>query len=162
MPDIKRVVDSRRLSEVLFDSKVLEFVFLLKSVDFQYLNKRVFPVNQQKLVKMSEKLKVMKYNQLMMTALGVCPKSFAASSPSLRWLHTLSPPFMAFFLIVSVGSAGRFILEGSTRLSFICEALIVLIGGIQSFLAFVNMLRKINIIGRMYLRLQEIVDHGLF
>lgn len=48
-----------------------------------------------------------------------------------------------------------------TRLSLMLEALILLIGASESLSAYLNMKWKMDSVGRVNLKLQEIVDQGI-
>lgn len=48
-----------------------------------------------------------------------------------------------------------------TRLSLMLEALILLIGASESLSAYLNMKWKMDSVGRVNLKLQEIVDQGM-
>lgn len=104
------------------------------------------------------KLKVMKYNQIMLAALGIYPRSF--SSPSLNRLQSLSPYLMTITLMNCEILAALYAYQEG-HLSSLLESLIIIIGGSESLAAYLNMKWKMDSVGQVTGKLQEIVDQGI-
>lgn len=103
------------------------------------------------------KLTVMKYNQMMMTALNINPYSFA--SPSLNWLQSLSSFFISISLIMCAALAALYAYN-ETYLPMILEAVGMVMGATASLSAYLNMRWKMDSVGQVNFYLQEIVDQG--
>lgn len=95
-----------------------------------------------------------------MAAMGIYPYKFMASP--LNWLQLLSPYLMVTSLIVCIVLSTMYVYQGwtSTSLSFLLYACINVIGESQSLFAYLNMRRKMDSVGRVHLKLQEIADQG--
>lgn len=103
------------------------------------------------------KITVMKYNQLVMATLGINPHSF--ESQTLNWLQSMSPFLMTITLSMCVLLATLYAYQ-ETRLPLILEAIVLVIGGITALLAYLNMKWKVDSVGEVNSKLQEIVDQG--
>lgn len=106
------------------------------------------------------KIKVMKYNQFMMTALGVYPRSSSSSSLS-NYLHLLSPYLVIISMILCISSAFLFIYRGSIHLTHIIEALIVVFGAPQPLFAYINLRWKMKRVAEVNEKLQAVIDQGI-
>lgn len=105
------------------------------------------------------KLEVLKYNRAMMTVLGIYPRP--ATSPSyLKWLQSISPYYIYSTNCASFVLGVMYIYQGSKPLGLLFEAFADTIGVGVAFLAYVNLRWKVDQIGGVQLKLQEIVDQG--
>lgn len=103
------------------------------------------------------KLKVMKYNRIMMAIWGIYPRSFA--SPSLKWLQLFSPYLVTITLIISNTLAATYAYQ-QAQLSLILEALVLVIGGTETLFGYLNMKWKMDRVVEVNSKLQEIVNQG--
>lgn len=103
-------------------------------------------------------LTVMKHNRMMMAILGI--NSYPFASPSLIWLRALSPVLVAISLITCVSLAALYVYQ-ETCLSLILEAAVLVIGATAALLAYLNLKWKVDSVGEVNLKLQEIVDQGI-
>lgn len=104
-----------------------------------------------------EKLQVLKYNRVIMTAMGIYPQSPAG------WLQSISPYIMIIDLTLCNILSTTYVYQGSAgsvRLSQVFEAFSLVIGGTESVSAYINMRWKMNRAGDVQLKLQKIADQG--
>lgn len=120
------------------------------SVDFQLVN----------LFAMS-KLKVFKYQQILLTVLGICPRPPNLSF-LLSCLHSISQYFIVFWLIVCIILSATYVYHGSMRSSDIFEAMALVFGGWEGTVAYLNMRWKMDTVDDVHSALQAIVDQGNF
>lgn len=106
---------------------------------------------------MSELL-VMKYNRIIMAIVGIYPYSFA--SVSLNLFRSISPYLITIILITCEISAATYAYH-ETSPSLMLAALSLVIGGIQSLCAYQNMRWKMDAVGQVHVKLQEIVDQSI-
>lgn len=103
-------------------------------------------------------LKVLKYNQFVLTVWGVYPQSFA--SAPLDWLRLLSPYLVVFSLTMGFLLAALYVRQGSTHLTYTFEALTIVFGTPQPLFAYFNMKWKMHNVAEVNGELQKIVDQG--
>lgn len=103
------------------------------------------------------KLTAMGHNQIVMGILGINSYSFA--SPSLNRLRAFSP-FLIAISSTECAVLGILYAYQETRLPLMLEAVVLVIGATASLFSYLNMRWKMNNVGEMNSKLQELVDRG--
>lgn len=106
------------------------------------------------------KIKVMKYDQALMAIFGIYPPSLIESK--YKTLNLISPYILCPSMFASIVLSALYAYQGSEELSFILDAVIIFIGESQALTSYLNMRQKIDLIGNINLKLQEIVDKGTY
>lgn len=107
------------------------------------------------------KVQVLKINRLVMTALGVYPRTPHLSS-RLKWMHSYSPCISIIGMTSCSIFSALYIYQGFgiVRSSYIFEALGVLLGGFEALCVYINMSWKMDTVADFHSKLQEIADQG--
>lgn len=104
-------------------------------------------------------LEVLKYHEVMMTVMGIYPRSPRLSF-RFSWLQPISPYFIIFWLIICNILSTMYVYHGSSRLTEVFEALAIVFGGSDALAAYLNMKWKMEKAAVVQSELQEIVDRG--
>lgn len=102
-------------------------------------------------------LKVLKSNQVLMGIFGIYPQSLA----KYEALNSISPFFMCSLMGASLVLSAIFAYEGSTELSAVLDAVLIFIGESQALAAYFNTRLKMDRVGILVLKLQDVVDRGI-
>lgn len=105
-------------------------------------------------------LKVLKYNEIVMTVLGIYSRPPHVSC-GLRWLHSIMPYYTIVCMIVSFTLSVMYVMHESARLSYVFEACTIGMGSYSGLFASLNMKWKANKAGDVQSKLQKIADKGI-
>lgn len=104
------------------------------------------------------KFNVLKYNQLLMTRLGIY--SFNLSELTNEFLKSASSYCITITLILSIISSIIFVIENRSEINMVLQALVVMIGCFQAIGAYLNIGLNMSKIKIFHQNLQKIADEG--
>lgn len=105
------------------------------------------------------KVKVMKFHQTVMAIIGLYP--YPLTESKYKAPNLISPYVMCPCLGGSIVLSALYAYQGSEVLSFVLDAVIIFIGESQALAVYLNMRQKIDMIGNLNQKLQDIVDQGI-
>lgn len=106
-------------------------------------------------------LKILEYNQAFMTKIGIY--SYQLTNPSNEFFSS----FMTYFILLNgtvftIISSAVFVYKHLSDFQIVLETCLILIAGIQSCGAFLSIGLKMKEMKLLHLKLQAIVDEGIW
>lgn len=105
------------------------------------------------------KLEVLRYNQILLTWLGIHSNHIPKSENVFK---KYSGYFIFTQLIATIVSNGIFVYQNGSQIKLGLEACLIVIGAMQCGGSFLNIAIKMKKIEELRFKLQEIIDKGIF